>query len=59
MNFRRPARNFRFGGIAHGVHVDRRVQRPLIYAQMGHADFRRVRVAFSHAVPAEHRPGCL
>jgi len=53
MKFRRPARSFRFSGFAVASIWTDTYFEPLIYAQLGHSDSHRIRVAFIHPVPAD------
>jgi hypothetical protein len=53
MNFQRPARSLRFSGFATASIWTDTYCEPLTYAQLGHSDSRRFRVAFIHPVPAD------
>ena len=53
MNFQRPARSLRFSGFAMVSIWTNAVCEPLNYAQLGHSDFHRIRVAFMYPVPAD------
>jgi hypothetical protein len=53
MNFQRPARSFRFSGFVIASLWTDTYCEPLTYAQLGHSDSRRIRVAFIHPVPAD------
>src|SRR6266481_2552972 len=55
MNFHRPARSFRFSGFAMASIWTDTYCEPLTYAQLGHSDSRRFRVAFIHPVSADQQ----
>jgi hypothetical protein len=53
MNFQRPARSFGFTDFAMAAIWTDTYCEPLTYAQLGHSDSRRFRVAFIHPVSAD------